>query len=207
MHMHSNYSDGDCSVEELVRRIKKVGLRAAVLTDHDRTEGLKEFIKLCGSIDTITGVEISANASEINTGVHILGYGFNPSLFERNCREILRYNVALRQKNIKKTINLYQQKLMINFCFEDFKAPPFSLPAEIQSIYWVIKHRAKCLQALMKQSGRVFGFREAYKIAKEEVSRSGVCYSPSVGKYVEAGAVIRGIKASMGIAVWAHPVK
>lgn len=35
LHIHSHYSDGDCSIEELAQRIKKSKLKAAVLTDHD----------------------------------------------------------------------------------------------------------------------------------------------------------------------------
>lgn len=209
MHLHSNYSDGDCTIEELVKRMKKAGLKAAVLTDHNRTNGLKEFIKLCRGrdIDTITGIEISSNSTEINTGVHILGYGFDMSLLERNCRDIFRHNIDLCQKNIKRTISLYQQKLKIRFCFEDLKSLYFFLPAEVVSIYWVTKYRAECLQELMGQSGQVFSFREAYKIAKDEIARGGICYLPFVGKYAETQSVIRGIKSSRGLAVWAHPAE
>lgn len=208
LHIHSNYSDGDCSVEELVSRIKGVGLKAAVLTDHDRTEGLIEFIKLCGrDIDTFAGIEVSASSDDVGMSVHILGYGFDISLLERNCRDILRHNIDLRQKNIKKTISLYQQKLRMIFCFEDLKPLCFFLPAEVQSIYWVIKYRAECLQVLMEQSGQAFDFKEAYKMAEEETTENGICYSPFVGKYVEYQAVIRGIKSSKGLAVWAHPAE
>ena len=47
LHIHSHFSDGDCSVEELVKRIKRAGLKAAVLTDHDKIDGQELFLKLC----------------------------------------------------------------------------------------------------------------------------------------------------------------
>ena len=40
MHIHSNYSDGDCSIDELIKRIEESGLKAAVLTDHDSVDGV-----------------------------------------------------------------------------------------------------------------------------------------------------------------------
>ena len=47
LHIHSHFSDGDCSVEELVKRIKRAGLKVAVLTDHDKIDEQVLFLKLC----------------------------------------------------------------------------------------------------------------------------------------------------------------
>jgi predicted metal-dependent phosphoesterase TrpH len=62
MHMHSTYSDGRNDVSELVWLVNKANLKAAVLTDHDRIGGLKEFIDFCANkgIDSMTGIEISS---------------------------------------------------------------------------------------------------------------------------------------------------
>lgn len=42
LHMHSIYSDGSYTPEELVISARQKGLSAISLTDHDTTDGLKE---------------------------------------------------------------------------------------------------------------------------------------------------------------------
>lgn len=76
LHTHSYYSDGSDSPEEIVQKGAALGLRAIALTDHDNTDGVKEFMKAGQSagILAIPGVEISA--SYLGRDIHILGYGF-----------------------------------------------------------------------------------------------------------------------------------
>ena len=45
LHMHSIYSDGSYTPEELVISARQKGLSAISLTDHDTTDGLKEARK------------------------------------------------------------------------------------------------------------------------------------------------------------------
>ena len=42
LHMHTVYSDGSYSPEELARRCKQAGLQLISMTDHDNMGGLKE---------------------------------------------------------------------------------------------------------------------------------------------------------------------
>lgn len=42
LHMHSIYSDGSYTPEELVISARQKGLSAISLTDHDTTDGLRE---------------------------------------------------------------------------------------------------------------------------------------------------------------------
>ena len=42
LHMHSIYSDGSYTPEELVICARQKGLSASSLTDHDTTDGLRE---------------------------------------------------------------------------------------------------------------------------------------------------------------------
>ena len=76
LHTHSYYSDGSDSPEEIVQKGAALGLRAIALTDHDNTDGVKEFMEAGQSagILAIPGVEISA--SYRGRDIHILGYGF-----------------------------------------------------------------------------------------------------------------------------------
>ena len=45
LHMHSIYSDGSYTPEELVISARQKGLSAISLTDHDTTDGLREAME------------------------------------------------------------------------------------------------------------------------------------------------------------------
>ncbi len=74
LHMHSVYSDGTNTVEELVLRAKEKQLTHIALTDHDSVAGVEEFCNLCkkNNITAIKGIELSTYHNQ--ESVHILGY-------------------------------------------------------------------------------------------------------------------------------------
>lgn len=73
MHVHSFYSDGTCSVEEIVRVARKKRIALLSLTDHDTLEGIPELLSQCRkyAVSPLPGIELS---SEYHVTVHILGY-------------------------------------------------------------------------------------------------------------------------------------
>ncbi len=78
MHVHSTYSDGTKSAEEIVRCAKRRHLSLISLTDHDTTAGLAPFAASCraNNISGLCGIELSAEADYT---LHILGYRIPPS--------------------------------------------------------------------------------------------------------------------------------
>jgi 3',5'-nucleoside bisphosphate phosphatase len=100
LHIHSFYSDGTMSPEEILITAfnKNVGLLA--ITDHDILNGSIELMKLCDKYDIrcISGVEIDAIDMGIN--YHILGYDVNleDTVF---CDFIEQNHVFLEEVNIK----------------------------------------------------------------------------------------------------------
>lgn len=75
LHMHSIFSDGTFTPEELVAEGLRIGLKAMALTDHDTTGGVPRFLEAAraAGLRAMTGVEVSAD-SETGT-MHVLGYG------------------------------------------------------------------------------------------------------------------------------------
>lgn len=75
LHMHSVFSDGSKTPEELVELGASAGLRAMALTDHDTVSGVERFLAAARQkgIQAVSGVEVSA---EVDGGtLHMLGYG------------------------------------------------------------------------------------------------------------------------------------
>ena len=75
--MHSTFSDGTYTPEELIRAGAEAGLYAMALTDHDNTAGLERFLAAAGEagIRALPGVEVSAEHAP--GGMDILGYGID----------------------------------------------------------------------------------------------------------------------------------
>jgi len=83
LHIHSNNSDGACSVDEILQMAGERGLAAIAITDHDCVDAYPHAVErgAARGLEVITGVELSSNIGR--SVIHILGYGIdteNPAL-------------------------------------------------------------------------------------------------------------------------------
>jgi len=78
LHIHSYFSDGTQSPEEIVQAAKNVGCGLVSLCDHNTIAGNERFAAACKAHDLayIPGVEISADYN--GREFHILGYDCDP---------------------------------------------------------------------------------------------------------------------------------
>ncbi len=79
LHVHSTFSDGSFSPEELVEMAVQSGLSALALTDHDTTDGVPRLLSAseASGIVGVGGVEISAEFA--GGTMHLLGLDVNPA--------------------------------------------------------------------------------------------------------------------------------
>lgn len=77
MHIHSLYSDGSYSPEEIVRRARASGVELISVCDHNQVQGTLETEPLAraAGLKYVQGVEI--DAIHENADIHILCYGAN----------------------------------------------------------------------------------------------------------------------------------
>jgi len=74
LHLHTNFSDGTYTPEELTAQGKRLGFRALALSDHDTVEGCARMAVACGAegIEFIPATELTAELE--GHELHILGY-------------------------------------------------------------------------------------------------------------------------------------
>lgn len=74
LHLHTLFSDGTFTPEELAQRGTQVGLSAMSLTDHDTVEGCARMAKACLAlgVEFVAGAELTAEFDGYE--VHLLGY-------------------------------------------------------------------------------------------------------------------------------------
>lgn len=74
LHIHSNFSDGECGFDELIEQAKKLEMKYISITDHNSIQGYKNTKYLNDSI-LIKGVEFDCFYKM--SLLHILGYGID----------------------------------------------------------------------------------------------------------------------------------
>lgn len=91
LHVHSTYSDGSLTPEELVSLALTSGLSAFALTDHDTTEGVDQAVDAAAGtgLEVIPGIEFSTRF--LHRDIHILGYWIDhhSASFQRRLNEFL----------------------------------------------------------------------------------------------------------------------
>ena len=101
LHLHTIYSDGLLTPQDLVELAVERGLKIIAITDHNTTDGLAEAQAAAenhADLEVIPGVELTTSAD----GVHILGYFMNYGLpwFQT---ELARLRSSQRQ-SIRETV-------------------------------------------------------------------------------------------------------
>ncbi|SPE59584.1 PHP domain protein [Verrucomicrobia bacterium] len=126
LHLHSHFSDGTYSPEEVVSHAQKHGLAALALTDHDTIEGCVRAAQACAAagIEFIAGTELTAEQE--GNELHLLGYLVdidNPRLLA----ETAKFQMV-RQNRIREIVaRLNQAKVALDaeevFALANCRAP------------------------------------------------------------------------------------
>lgn len=103
LHLHSRFSDGTYTPEEIAAAGHQKGLDVLALTDHDTVEGCPRMAEACQKLgmEFIAGAELTAEHHDIE--IHLLGYFLdieNPRLLT----ELARFQ-DVRQNRIREMVS------------------------------------------------------------------------------------------------------
>lgn len=102
LHLHTNFSDGTYTPEELAAHGRRVGLAAMALTDHDTVEGCARMAVSCAQagIEFIPAAELTAEMD--GHELHLLGYYLDTD-DARLLAELARFQ-EVRQNRIREMV-------------------------------------------------------------------------------------------------------
>lgn len=186
LHLHSHYSDGTMSPDEIVSYAAETGLGGVSITDHDTMNGQAEALAAgarCG-IDVVPGIEFSVE--EEGSSLHILGYCFD--LADRPLSRALADLAAARIDRAREILRLLAGRGM-TIPFEEIlrEAGKGSVGRP---------HIAR----VMARRGHVPSVPEAFT---RWIADGAPCNVPKT--VLPLGEVVRLVAGAGGVTVWAHP--
>ncbi|MDZ4713020.1 MAG: PHP domain-containing protein [bacterium] len=115
LHLHTNFSDGKLSPQQLIDLSKKNGVSIISITDHDNVSAVTEALDYGNEtgVQVIPGVEISADLDDLE--IHILAYFIDHT--NQKFLDFLSYSRQLRrERNVKivEKLNMLGSKININ---------------------------------------------------------------------------------------------
>lgn len=119
LHLHTTYSDGSLTPENLIKKAKQIGYSAIAITDHDTLQGIKPALKIAkkNNIEVVPGIEF--NTSLNGYDVHILGYYID---LESKClKKLLDKIKKERRERIKKMVELLKELYGYEISQEEIK--------------------------------------------------------------------------------------
>ncbi len=105
-HLHSTFSDGQSSLEEILAQARSRNMTHLALTDHDTTAGQRMFLREAAraGMHAVSGIEMSTCDGDLE--LHMLGYGFEWS--DVRLEKWLRQQKAARLARAKKILAAFR---------------------------------------------------------------------------------------------------
>ncbi|SDH98197.1 hypothetical protein SAMN05192534_11723 [Alteribacillus persepolensis] len=190
LHVHSHYSDGAESMEQVIRRAKQNGVSQLSFVDHDTPadgEVLSSLHKRYG-IEIIPGIEMSAYDFKRDRKVHVLGYNYHVEA--KHIKEVCEPVRARRHAH-----SLWQIEQIQSAGYELDKTAVIESAKPSAAIY---------KQHIMKQITQADYTSPEYKRLYQSLFKGGGAAAGDI-EYMDAFDAVKAIAADGGIAVVAHP--
>lgn len=190
IHIHSNFSDGTYSVEEIVKKAKEKDLSLIALTDHNTLDGNSLFSQISKKYNqpALAGIEISTVYK--NEEIHLLGYfPINSNFFYPQYDELVRIN-----KNYKDSKKIQLEK-MIEKLSKDYDVSIPEFYEYINSIKDNTNYNRVHLANYMIHKGIVSSVKEAFdgyisEESKYYVKKEQTNLLDAISAVINAGGIV-----------------
>lgn len=183
LHIHSNYSDGTMTPEEIIKLARRKGVKCISITDHDTIASQYVTKDVWEDVNVIPGIELSTEFQELE--IHMLGY-----------------NLDIENENLKKIVNKLNECRINRIEEIMFELKKHSIYLKLEDLYIDLGStvgRSHVANAMVKK-----GYFDNYKTAFTAYLVKG---KPAYVKGFKLGykETLELIQTSGGIPVLAHP--
>ncbi|HPT08494.1 MAG TPA: PHP domain-containing protein [bacterium] len=206
LQLHSIYSDGYLNPTQLIKLIKKQGVKVASLTDHNTISGLEEFKKVAkkNNIKVINGLELYVKYKRKK--INLLWYNFddhNETLLQllkeiRHRRYLLCQNILFKLKRRSYKINI--PKILSEF---EYYIPVNRLADKVLATKFNYNLVVKNIRKKSKEKGKLF------LLPREEDILNELFFNKKYGilneSYINAERLLKIKKEVGGQIVFCHP--
>jgi len=189
LHVHSNISDGEYSIKELVDIAKKRKIKAIAITDHDKFKVTSKDISYAKKkgVELVPGIELTVTPLKNCRELHIVGLFIkNNWRLEKNSMKNKKFSIRRAKKIIKKL-----NKLNYDISFEDLMKEGGG------------KHLGRPTIAKILLRKYPSKFKDSKDIFNKLLGTSGKAFVKA--KSISLRKAIKLIHNSGGIAILAHP--
>ena len=186
LHLHTLFSDGTSSPDELIEEAQKEGIDCLSIADHDTVMGIEpalEYARKKGA-EILSGIELTAEYN--NQEIHILGY-----LIDHKAQFLREKLEVLRQNRIERIYKITDKLKAMGFSLAPDKVFALADNATVGRM-----HVARA----MVSEGIVASPAEAFARFIGDKGRAYVC-----GFRLSPGEAIGLIRKAGGLSVLAHP--
>ncbi|MDO8662032.1 MAG: PHP domain-containing protein [Candidatus Omnitrophota bacterium] len=186
LHLHTLFSDGTYTPEELVSQSLKAGLSAIAVVDHDTVEGVSPTIAEAKdqALEVLAGIELSAAYEDKE--IHILGY-----LIDHQNKILLKKLESLKENRIERVHKMVEK---LNNLGIDLKPESVFALSGNGTVGRLHIARALVKEGLVRSLSEVF---------QKYIGDNGPAYV--LGFRFSPKEAIKFIKDSGGVPVLAHP--
>ena len=198
-HLHSTYSDGYYSCEEMIQIGKKLGHKLMILTDHDTVKGSYRFMQAArlAGIQSLVGCEFSTRTAGVP--FHIVGIDFDPE--DKTIRAMMENG---KRKQTERS------RLLVEFARERGELREGLSMEAAMACY--PERDYFCVGTVIDAAVKQGVYTQEEVPALREILRSNPIYEKRIKEinglfYPQGEEVVRAIAKAGGVAVAAHPGK
>jgi len=115
LHIHSTYSDGTLTPEQLIREAEKTGLGAVALCDHNTVAGLPDFLAAArgSAVRAVPGIEFSTDWR--GGELHILALFVEPEHYGTVGQRVAEMMLRKEQSNLNLVAALKEAGIVLDY--------------------------------------------------------------------------------------------
>ena len=189
LHVHTNYSDGTHSIEEVIRLVKNRGIKVVAITDHDTLYHYDKVKKISetNNIKTVRGVEMSCYDFDVYKKVHVVGLWLNDN--PTHVEELCNHTLKCRDEYHHQLIDELNDK-GLDITYEAKKFSPYNIVFKM--------HLFQAIVNKYPEYNNLEKYRELFagKVSQDVDLQMG---------YIDVKSGIEAIHKDGGIAILAHP--